>query len=306
MVPPSVMQNAVLLGCDRGVHFNSRSFRSLPPRPSDQRVSGELELVHHAPTDMSDYTIDPAASGGGFHLRYEGAAGVTLSDDPQLLAASLVRSDGSPALAGHYLVDMMPQSDLPSVEEQFVASGRHVLPLVGVVDLEPGDTPTGLSEVSLVSTVMASPLAASVSPSPALFERLSPEQRASFLRVWARLPSHLQAEAFDLHDTDRTPEAIEQLGDVLCKFPNVFSKSKSEFGSCSLVSFVILVAKESAPAMSRPHRINPIMAEEMEVTLDQYLAEGLIQHLTSPYSIPLMVIPRESGGVRITVNQGYN
>ena len=68
------------------------------------------------------YAIDPASSRGGFHLCYEGASGITLSDDPQLLAVNLVHSDGSPALIGPYLVDMMPQPDLPSVEEHFVAS----------------------------------------------------------------------------------------------------------------------------------------------------------------------------------------
>ena len=221
------------------MRFNSRPYRSLPPRPSDQRVFGELELVHHSRTGMSVYVIGPAAPGGGFHLRYEGVTGVTLSDDPQLLVVNLVRSDGSPAFTGHYLVDMLPQPDLASVEEHFVASGRQVLPPVGVADLEPGDvlgvdhtpllsvpldvlqqerapnSPSGLSEVSPVSAVTASPLAAPASPSPALLERLNPEQRASFLRVWARLLLHLRGVAFDLHDTDRTPEAIKHLGGVL-------------------------------------------------------------------------------------------
>ena len=40
----------------------------------------------------------------------------------------------------------------------------------------------------------------------------------------------------------------------------------------------------------------------MDATLNQYLAAGLIQHSTSPYSSPLVVIPKKSGGVRITVN----
>ena len=150
-----------------------------------------------------------------------------------------------------YLGDMMPQPDLPSVEEHFVASGRQVFPLVGVTDLELGDIfgvahapqmsapldvlqhdhrssnpSSGLSEVPPVSAVTASPLAAPASPSPALLEGLSPEQRATFLRVWIRLPLHLRAVDFDLHGTDWTPEAIEQLEDVLCNFL-MFSRSPS-------------------------------------------------------------------------------
>ena len=109
-----------------------------------------------------------------------------------LLSTWFAAIDGSPALTGHCLVDMMPQSDLPSVEEQFVASGRQVLPLVGVAALEPGDIfgiapalrlrvpldvlqlgkrapnpPSGLSEVSPVSAVTASDLA--VQPRPLLW-----------------------------------------------------------------------------------------------------------------------------------------
>ena len=64
---------------------------------------------------------------------------VTLSGEPQLLEVNLVRSNDSPALTGQYLVDMLPQPGLLSAQEHFVASGRQVLPLIGVADLKPGD-----------------------------------------------------------------------------------------------------------------------------------------------------------------------
>ena len=57
--------------------------------------------------------------------------------------------------------------------------------------------------------------------------------------------------------------------------------------------FVISVPEGIAPVTSRPHSINPIMAKD--------LAAGLIQHSTSPYSSPLMVLSKKCGGVRITV-----
>ena len=40
----------------------------------------------------------------------------------------------------------------------------------------------------------------------------------------------------------------------------------------------------------------------VDATLDQILAAGLIKHSTSPYSSPLVVIPKKSGGVWITLN----
>ena len=66
--------------------------------------------------------------------------------------------------------------------------------------------------------------------------------------------------------------------------------------------FEISVPEDSAPVTSRPHRINPLLAKEVDTTLNQYLAANLIQHSTSPHSSPLVVIPKKSGGVRITVN----
>ena len=89
---------------------------------------------------------------------------------------------------------------------------------------------------------------------------------------------------------------------MVCEFPDVFSTSKTDFGSCSMMLFNISVPEGSAPVTSRPHRINPILAKEVDATLNQYLAAGLIQHSTSPYSSPLVVIPKKCGGVSITVN----
>ena len=66
--------------------------------------------------------------------------------------------------------------------------------------------------------------------------------------------------------------------------------------------FEIPFPEGSTPVTFRPHRINPILADEVGATLNQYLAAGLIQHSTSPYSSPLVVVPKKSGGVRITVN----
>ena len=66
--------------------------------------------------------------------------------------------------------------------------------------------------------------------------------------------------------------------------------------------FEISVPEGSAPVTSWPHRINPILAKEVDATLNQFLAASLVQHWTSPYSSPLVAISKKSGGVRITVN----
>ena len=99
------------------------------------------------------------------------------------------------------------------MQEHFVASGRQVLPLTGVADLEPGDL-VGVAHAPLlsvplgalqhathaaephpgqiadcqVSAVTSSPgtseaASAVTPPSPALLERLNPVQRLSLIHI---------------------------------------------------------------------------------------------------------------------------
>ena len=301
MVPPSVMQHAVLPGRDSWICVLIAVPIALCPL-GRWTIGFLATLSHHAPAGVRAYAVNPVDSGGGFHLCYHGAEGVTLSDEPTLPAVTFVCSNGSQALTEHYLVDVLPQSDLPAEEQHFVASGRQVIPLVRVSNLEPGDLlgvahaplisvlldplqhadrPSGLFSdppgVTPVSAATAPPLAAVAAtalPSPALRERLTPEQRVSFLRVWKRLPSHLRAVASDLYGPGWTPLEIEQLGDVLCDFADVCFKSKTDFGSCSLMPFEILDPEGSAPVTSRPNRINPILVTEVDATFNQYLRQA--------------------------------
>ena len=55
------MQHGVLLGRDSWMHFNTRSYRSLPLRPLDHRIFGEPELSYHAPADVWACATNPVA-----------------------------------------------------------------------------------------------------------------------------------------------------------------------------------------------------------------------------------------------------
>ena len=63
-----------------------------------------------------------------YHLTYEGKD-MSLDETPQLIPVNLVRYDGSPALTGHYMVDLVPLTTRTT--ECFVASGRQNIPLSG-------------------------------------------------------------------------------------------------------------------------------------------------------------------------------
>ena len=106
---------------------------------------------------------------------------------------------------------------------------------------------------------------------------------------------------FDVHDSGCPPLAIERMGDVLCEFHIVFS-SETDLHSCSSMPFAIPVPDGITPVTPVPQRINPILSEEVDAIFNQYHAAGLIQHSTSRYSSLLVVVPKTSMGVRITVN----
>lgn len=88
---------------------------------------------------------------------------------------------------------------------------------------------------------------------------------------------------------------------MLVEFPGIFSKPKTNFRSCFLLPSEFVVLLGTFPVTFRPYHINPILAKQVGALLDEYLATGLIQHSASPYEIPLVVIPKRGGGVRIMV-----
>ena len=64
---------------------------------------------------------------------------VVLDHASQLVPVNLLRLDGSPALTGHYIVDIISVHDDLNPSERFVYLGRYSIPLMGYDDLKPGD-----------------------------------------------------------------------------------------------------------------------------------------------------------------------
>lgn len=117
-----------------------------------------------------------------------------------------------------------------------------------------------------------------------------------------RLPLRLRDITFDLYGPGRSPSVITALGEVLRKFPDVFSTSKTDLDSCSPIPFKVSVSPDSAPVASRPYRINPLIAKRADTVLDQYLAAGLIYPSTSLFSSYMVACLKKDGNVRITTN----
>ena len=123
IVPNETMRCPLLLGRDSWMRFHSRSYQTLSPQP-DGRIFGELTLSIDADNlrSAAAYIRDRASSDTAYHLVYDGL-GVSLTDSSQLIPVNLVRRDGSPALTGHYMVDLPPAPDSSDPSERFVSSG---------------------------------------------------------------------------------------------------------------------------------------------------------------------------------------
>ena len=139
IVPNETMRCPLLLGRDSWMRFHPRSYQMLSPQP-DGRIFGELNLSIGGDNlgSAAAYIRDRASSDNVYHLAYDGL-GVSLTDSPQLIPVNLVRCDGSPALTGHYMVDLPPAPENSDPSERLVSSGRQLIPLTGYQDLEHGD-----------------------------------------------------------------------------------------------------------------------------------------------------------------------
>ena len=66
--------------------------------------------------------------------------------------------------------------------------------------------------------------------------------------------------------------------------------------------FKIEIQPGTAPIASRPYRTNPVVASQVDSILDSYLAAGIIEHSTSQWASPLLIVRRRDGSIRITVD----
>ena len=228
------------------MRFHTRSYQMLAPTHYG-RIFGELTLSHtfdNAHNSAAAYIHSCETPDVAPHLVYDGP-GMSLTTAPQLVPVNLVRPDGSPALTGHYMVDIATTHDGQDPLEHFFALGRQTVPLTGHRDLEQGDILGTISHplqrVPLetlaphdtqheVTAIVKSPVTlappytatnvtpdASDDPQTELLHRFDDVQRESFLRLWNTAPPHIRQIDFALDAPGWEPSAIDALGATLRK-----------------------------------------------------------------------------------------
>ena len=319
IIPNETMRCPLLLGRDSWMRSKSPSYQTPSPQP-DGRVFGELTLSLRNDNlgSAAAYIHNHEVSDAAYHLVYDGQ-GVFLTDSPQLIPVNLVRLDGSPALTGHYMIDLLPVHDDSNPSKRFVFSGRQSIPLTGYQELEPGgvldtasspllrvpledltlhDVPADVSALAESPTTPASQTALPHSttpdppdePPPELLHRLDPSQRESFFRLWNTAPPHIRRIDFTLDAASWDPTALDALSATLTTYADVFSSSKLHYGVCSLRPFEIKVPPGTQPIQSHPYRLNPVLSQPASSSTPRRR------------SSPLVCALKKSGGIRITVN----
>ena len=160
---------------------------------------------------MPAFTLDDVDNTDRFHLVYSGDHEVCLHDSPLDLSVNLIRSCGTPAPIGCYLVNILPSSGIVSQLEYFVSNGEQELPFIGCDLLQHGDilgvSPSPLIEIpfddawswpesnsgdqidvdsnlqGLVGAVDESEAKEPKASPPALLERFNNDQRKAFLEM---------------------------------------------------------------------------------------------------------------------------
>ena len=139
VVNDGVMHHDVLLGSDSWMRSNDRSDGVVSSRRSRDEVLGDVILAHHQNEGATASVHDTAAIPDSYQLRYAGQWPFQPRPEHHVVQVELARSDGLPALDGHYFVDMLQQTSMFSLEEHFDSNGCQRVLLAGVSFLQPGD-----------------------------------------------------------------------------------------------------------------------------------------------------------------------
>jgi hypothetical protein len=93
----------------------------------------------------------------------------------------------------------------------------------------------------------------------------------------------------------------EQMLNLLSEFGDIFAFEMSELGRCDVDKFRIDTG-DSRPIHSSPYRNSPKDKEEIRRQVQEMLAAGIIQHSASPWSSPVLLVPKANGTMRFTID----
>ena len=106
---------------------------------------------------------------------------------------------------------------------------------------------------------------------------------------------------FKLGGRDWNPKIIRRSREVLIEYQHRFSRGQEDLGLHKNDSFEIKLKEDAKTSIvSRSYRYNPVVAREVDSSIEKYLKAAIMRRSQSPYTAPVVVVLKKNGGVRIT------
>ena len=115
------------------------------------------------------------------------------------------------------------------------------------------------------------------------------------------IPDHLT----DLYERSITCLDTEQqvhLRELLIKYQHIFSKDSHDLGRTSLVKHEIKLLPDTEPIKQHPYRLPLAKRQEVQDEIKAMAEKDLIEPSTSPWSSPVIAVPKKKGGIRICID----
>jgi len=131
-------------------------------------------------------------------------------------------------------------------------------------------------------------------------KELDNKQKSQLRDLDAKIPEHLK-NLFESAAKGKTLDVQISLAELLIQHGTTFSRDENDIGKTHLAEYSIDTGN-TAPIKQSFRRTPAAFAGEEKKSIDKLKAQGVIRESTSPWSSPLVLVRKKTGGVRATID----
>lgn len=119
----------------------------------------------------------------------------------------------------------------------------------------------------------------------------------SFMTTWdAQLKERADKIEKQLHlSPDLTEEEFNSIVELCARYQNLFHLEGDKLTHTSVLKHEIIIKKDQSPIHQKMYRHPPIIKEEINKNIQELLKNDIIKPSKSPWSSPLLVVPKKAG-----------
>ena len=106
---------------------------------------------------------------------------------------------------------------------------------------------------------------------------------------------------FDISNSNLSQTEKDKLRQLLSQYSDLFATNSNDLGRTSLISHSITV-DNPVPIRQRPYRVSPAHKDTVSTHINDMLQHDIIRPSMSPWSSPVIIIPKKDGGTRFVVD----